>query len=92
MYRRTATRRERPKSPPRESPKVLAAASLCEPRSRVVEPYSVRISAAGNRNLYAHELTRGGKNTGHIKAFHVPEIRSPEVLATPFTPRWRVEL
>jgi len=60
--------------------------------SRVVEPYSLRTKRTGNLLLYAHELTRGGVQTGTIKAYMVADIQSARITEMPFRPRYAVEL
>ena len=56
-------------------------------KHRVVEPYSLRRSRAGNVLLYAWELT-----AGHIKAFDLGKISKLRVASTRFQPRYVVQL
>jgi predicted nucleotidyltransferase component of viral defense system len=59
---------------------------------RVVEPYSLRVPATGNRLLYVYELMRGGSISNRIKSFKVKQIQSAEVTERPFVPRYLVEI
>lgn len=56
-------------------------------KHRVVEPYSLRRSRAGNVLLYAWELT-----AGHIKAFDLGELSNLRVASNGFQPRYAVQL
>jgi hypothetical protein len=56
-------------------------------KHRVVEPYSLRRSRAGNVLLYAWELA-----AGHIKAFDLGKISHLRVGARRFQPRYAVQL
>jgi len=60
--------------------------------ARIVEPYSLRRPRTGNTLLYAYELLSGGRPSGSIKAFRVPEIQTATITDRPFRPRFRVEL
>lgn len=60
--------------------------------SRLVEPYSLRLPAAGNTLLYVWERRRGHARTGQIKAFKLPGVRDVEVTNQSFVPRFHVEL
>jgi len=56
-------------------------------KHRVVEPYSLRRSRAGNVLLYAWELT-----AGHIKAFDLGKSSNLRVASNRFQPRYAVQL
>lgn len=56
-------------------------------KHRVVEPYSLRRSRAGNVLLYAFELA-----AGHIKAFDLSKISNLRAASNRFQPRYAVEL
>jgi predicted nucleotidyltransferase component of viral defense system len=56
-------------------------------RHRVVEPYSLRRTQAGNVLLYAWELA-----AGHIKAFDLGKIASLRVGSTNFNARYAIEM
>jgi predicted nucleotidyltransferase component of viral defense system len=59
---------------------------------RLLEPYSLRQPATGNILLYAHEIQRGGGAGGGTKSFHIAGIINPEIMQTPFRPRYLIEL
>lgn len=60
--------------------------------SRLIEPYSLRQPATGNRLLYAYELTRGGMVSNEIKSYKIHEIMAADVKQQVFSPRYTVEL
>ena len=55
--------------------------------TRLIEPYSLRRSRAGNLLVYAlkHE-------TGEVRAYRVDQIQGVRITDTPFTPRYAIEL
>ena len=63
--------------------------------NRLVEPYSLRYSATGNKLLYVHEIEKDGKRStkiNHPTAYHSHEIDSVSISSKTFTPKWEVEL
>jgi predicted nucleotidyltransferase component of viral defense system len=60
--------------------------------SRLIEPYSLRQPATGNKLLYAYELTRGGMVSNEIKSYKIHQIMAAEVKQQVFSPRYAVEL
>lgn len=55
--------------------------------TRLIEPYSLRRSKAGNVLLYAVRA-----DNGQVRAYRVDRIQSARVSDRPFTPRYRVEI
>lgn len=60
--------------------------------TRIVEPYSLRLSRKGNTLLYAFELLKDGSPGEGLKSFHVAKIQAATITDSPFTPRYVVEL
>lgn len=60
--------------------------------TRIVEPYSLRLSRKGNTLLYAFELLRGGSPGEGLKSLNVAKIQAATITDSPFTPRYVVEL
>jgi len=53
---------------------------------REVEPYSFRLSQAGNLLFYGRNIGRS-----RISAYHTDRIKDVKVTTQPFSPRWKVE-
>jgi predicted nucleotidyltransferase component of viral defense system len=58
-----------------------------QPRSPVIEPYSLRRSQAGNLSLAGFDV-----DAGHIKMYRVERIRGVRVLDRTFVARYMIEL
>ena len=76
---------------PLETVRFAAANHLCidlgyQGSSRLIEPYSLRRTKAGQLLLYAVEA-----DTGEIRSYRVDRIESVKVNAMPFKPRFAVE-
>lgn len=54
---------------------------------RLVEPYSLRTTGAGNVNLMGHCLIHD-----HIHAFRIDKIQAMTISTSKFSPRWTVEV
>jgi predicted DNA-binding transcriptional regulator YafY len=55
--------------------------------TRVIEPYALRRSQAGNLLVYAIKAS-----TREVRSYRVDQIEGVRVLNQPFTPRYAVEL
>ena len=55
--------------------------------SRKVEPYSIRKAKTGNMLMYVHEVKRGRKPGGGVKAFKVDSITKASISKSQFEPR-----
>ena len=76
---------------PLESVRFAAANHLCvslgyQGSTRLIEPYSLRRTRAGNLLLYAVKAA-----TGEVRSYRVDRIQSIQVANRPFSPRFAVE-
>jgi predicted nucleotidyltransferase component of viral defense system len=55
--------------------------------TRLIEPYALRRSKAGNLLVYAIKIS-----TGEVRAYRVDRIEGVGITETPFTPRYAIEL
>jgi predicted nucleotidyltransferase component of viral defense system len=63
--------------------------------NRLVEPYSLRYPATGNKLLYVREIEKDGIQSNkmhHPTAYKAHEIDSASISDRTFTPKWEVEL
>lgn len=59
---------------------------------RLIEPYSFRYGAKNNILLYAHEISKAMSKTNGTKSYFMNEIKSAEISAQEFQPRYLIDL
>lgn len=77
---------------PLETIRFAAANRLCvnlvyQGSTRLIEPYSLRMTKDGNLLLYAVK-----HNTREDRSYRVDRIQNAQITSTPFAPKYRVEL
>ncbi len=59
---------------------------------RLVEPYSLRYPATGNKILHVQEIEKNGMPSNKHKSFITSEIDSASISNKTFIPKWEIEL
>lgn len=69
------------------APTTFSSSSTTRGSTRLIEPYALRCSKAGNLLVYAIKA-----QTGEVRAYRVDRIEGVRITNTAFRPRYAVEL